>query len=386
MPVWHEVTRKLREDGKIQLVGLIQEQHPDRCKLFMQWKQMDWPVLVDPLNLSEVSVVPMALLIDEHGVVREVLRTPHSAVEKLTAQFDTPPPPDAQPGTTRDEPASTLTRVSNALLFSDKPRFEDAIQLLDESIRKNSQDGALHFARGVAYRMRYDSPLRREGDFAEAVSGWQRALDLNPNQYIWRRRIQQYGPRLDKPYPFYDWVEQARRDIASRGETPVPLNVDPAGAELAGPAKEIARAATQPTEPDPKGRITRDTTPLASAEITVVPPLVRPGQAVRVHVVFRPNPRANGHWNNEGDPFVVWINPPAGWTISERRLTCPSLPKPISEEVRKVEFEVQAPTDASPGIVRMSGYALYGVCKTDEGTCLYRRSDWAISIEVAASR
>lgn len=384
MPVWHEATRKLREEGKIQLVGLIQEQHPDRCKLFMQWKQMDWPVLIDPLNLVEVGVVPLALLIDEQGVVREVLRNPQSALEKLTAQFDSPPPPATQPKATQGEQTSTLTRVSNALLFARKPRFEDAIHLLDESIRENSQDGALHFARGVAYRMRYDSPQRREGDFAEAVSGWQRALDLNPNQYIWRRRIQQYGPRLDKPYPFYDWVEQARHDIVSRGETPVPLSVDPAGAELAGPAKEIARAATQPAEPDPQGRITRDTTPLASAEITVVPPRIRPGQSARVHVVFRPNPRADGHWNNEGDPFVVWINPPVGWTISERRLTCPSLPKPISEEVRKVEFEVQAPTDASPGIVRMSGYALYGVCEAASGKCLYRRAD--LTVELALSQ
>ena len=64
MPVWHDATRKLRDEGRIQLVGLIQEQHPDRCKLFMQWKQMDWPVLVDPLNLLEVSAVPLALLID----------------------------------------------------------------------------------------------------------------------------------------------------------------------------------------------------------------------------------------------------------------------------------------------------------------------------------
>jgi hypothetical protein len=234
--------------------------------------------------------------------------------------------------------------------------------------------------------MRYDSPLRREGDFTVAVNEWQLALDRNPNQYIWRRRIQQYGPRQDKPYPFYDWVEQARREIRARGEKPVALTVDPSGAELAVPASDFAEEEPRLSEPDPEGRITRDTTPLVRGEITVVPPQVLPGQSVRVHIVLRPNPHERGHWNNEGDPLVVWINPPAGWTISQRRLTAPLPPQPISEETRKLEFELQAPRNAASGKLRFSGYALYGVCKGDEGTCLYRRSDMTIPIEVAGRR
>ena len=40
---------ELAKDGaikkdEVQLVGLIQEQHPERCALFMQWKQMDFPI------------------------------------------------------------------------------------------------------------------------------------------------------------------------------------------------------------------------------------------------------------------------------------------------------------------------------------------------------
>ena len=26
------------------MVGIIQEQHPDRARLFMQWKEMGWPI------------------------------------------------------------------------------------------------------------------------------------------------------------------------------------------------------------------------------------------------------------------------------------------------------------------------------------------------------
>ena len=68
--------------------------------------------------------------------------------------------------------------------------------------------------------MRYDSAHRREGDFQRAVEAWSRALEIDPNNYIFRRRIQQYGPRLSKPYPFYDWVSRARDEITARGETP----------------------------------------------------------------------------------------------------------------------------------------------------------------------
>ena len=63
MPVWHERTRELRETGRIRTVGIIQEQHPGRARLFMQWKGMDWPILVDSLDLLDVSVVPITVLI-----------------------------------------------------------------------------------------------------------------------------------------------------------------------------------------------------------------------------------------------------------------------------------------------------------------------------------
>ena len=76
MPVWHEATKKLQAEGKVKMLGIIQEQHPDRCRLFMQWKQMDWPVMVDSLNLLGVEVVPITLAIDEAGVIREKLRDP----------------------------------------------------------------------------------------------------------------------------------------------------------------------------------------------------------------------------------------------------------------------------------------------------------------------
>src|SRR5262249_27307617 len=154
---------------------------------------------------------------------------------------------------------------------------------------QEASDGAAHFRLGVAYRKRYDSDARQTGDFQRAVDEWKAALDLDPNQYIWRRRIQPYGPRLDKPYSFYDWVITARADRRKRGETPVPLAVEPGGAEFAQPSKAPEPSATEHEAPDPRGRVTRDTRKLIGVETAVVPPTKATGAAARVHVEFRPN-------------------------------------------------------------------------------------------------
>ena len=48
----------------------------------------------------------------------------------------------------------------------------------------------------------YESAVRRPGDFQAAVDAWGSAPALDPNQYIWRRRIEQYGPRLRQTLRF----------------------------------------------------------------------------------------------------------------------------------------------------------------------------------------
>ena len=70
MPVWHEKTAAWRKSGKLTVVGITQEQHAARCRLFAQWHGIDWPILWDPFNRTGSKVVPRFTLIDENGVVR----------------------------------------------------------------------------------------------------------------------------------------------------------------------------------------------------------------------------------------------------------------------------------------------------------------------------
>ncbi|MEE9217566.1 MAG: hypothetical protein V3U98_00710 [Acidobacteriota bacterium] len=404
VPGWHEKTRKWQQEGRLQVLGIIEEQHPERARLFMQWKRMDWPILVDSLNLLRVPYVPITLAIDEHGVIRldELGLEEVDRLEKefLDRTFELPAgaPPGSAPafgGTVRPD-LGALGRAASRLqsaaawreharalvLWGGTERHDEAIEAYHEAVRLEPGDDATRFRLGVAYRMRHDSERRQSHDFQSAVNAWSEALEIDPNNYIWRRRIQQYGPRLDKPYSFYDWVSEAREEIEARGETPVPLRVEPGGAELAYPAERFASEQGPSEAPDPQGHILRDKKGFIQVETVLVPPAIAPGGSARVHVIFRPNADVKAHWNNEVEDLVFWVDPPAGWRTDRRWLTVPRPQQVVSTETRRVEFELQVPADAAPGTVELSGYALYYVCEDVKGTCLYRRQDLSLQIAV----
>jgi hypothetical protein len=205
---------------------------------------------------------------------------------------------------------------------------------------------------------------------------------MDPNQYVWRRRIQQYGPRLDKPYPFYDWVPLARQEIQARGQTPAPLTVEPGGAEFAEPLKVFEPSKSSKRAPDPQGRVLRDQEKFILTDIAFVPPAIAPGDSIRVHVTFRPNAATKAHWNNEAEGLAFWIDAPEGWQASDRYLAVSNPPAAVSLEPRTVEFELKAPGDAQKQRVTVPAYALYYVCEDVNGTCLYRRQDVQFDVTI----
>jgi hypothetical protein len=385
VPGWHE---KLK--GRVQQLGITQEQHGDRCRLFMQWKQMDWPILVDSLNLLAVPRVPYTLLIDEHGIIRNTrpkdadvetfLKTEYPAPGKL-AEADTPPTGktlDAKLAALgKDAASAEQMRIADELfLWGGATRLDTCIDLYSKALASDDGNAIAHFRLGVAMRARHDGEHRQPDDFANAVKHWSRALELNPNQYIWRRRIQQYGPRLDKPYSFYDWINEARAEIKARGETPHPLGVEPSGAEFAKPSKEAGETADE-TEPDPEGKVLRDKDEFITVKAVVVPSTDAKQRAVRVHVTF--TTVGDNEWNNEGEQPVIWLNPPTGWTAGARMHKLENGEGANSGEARALEFEVTAPKDGGPG--KLTGYILFNACRKADGTCLYVRKDFEIAVK-----
>ncbi|MBI3837334.1 MAG: hypothetical protein HY288_05300 [Planctomycetia bacterium] len=116
-------------------------------------------------------------------------------------------------------------------------------------------------------------------------------------------------------------------------------------------------------------------------EAVVVPPRIKPGESVRVHLAMRTNKAADAHWNNENEPVKLWVAAPAGWTTDRRLQTAPLGDRPETNESRSIEFELKSPED-SRGTVRLSPYALYYVCEGINGTCLYLRQDIPIAVQV----
>ena len=392
MPGWHAATLDLQRQGKVRVLGLIEEQHPDRCRLFMQWKKMGWPVLVDSLDLVRIGVVPLTLAIDEHGVIRHVGLRPNQAdqLEEMFLDIDYPAPPEETAGPSRLPPeprtADDWRRAGDSrFLVGSQAEIDATLDAYRRAIELDPADGWSHFRRAVTFRARYDSSQPHADDFQQASLAWARALDIDPNNYIWRRRLQQYGPRLAKPYPFYDWVAKARGEIAARGEEPAPLRVEPSDSEIARPARSFERAEVAGPQPDRAGRIHRDEPPLIGVEWAAVPPRVAAGEALRIHFLLRPDAHRKAHWNNEVDELVLWIDPPAGWQ-AQRRLLQHSLPAaPLSTETRSLEVELIAPEDGDVGEAPMTAYALYYVCEDVTGTCLYRRQDVDLSLYLTSA-
>ena len=368
----------------------------------MQWKKMGWPIMVDQVNQLGMEAVPVTIGIDEHGIVRtDRLRL--DAADSLETDFvdctfDAPEPP--LPATPLDASAPDLDNLESTarasggdarawkrcgdglLLWAGSDRLDDAITAYRQAAELAPSDGAIRFALGVAYRQRYDSPGRRPDDFRGAVRSWKEALDLDPNQYIWRRRIQQYGPRLDKPYPFYDWVHVARDEIKVRGEEPHSLMVEPRGAEFADPQREFEVVIDGSAgEPDAEDRIERDDGRLIAVEAAAVPPVIAPGEAARVHVSFRPAD-TSVHWNNEAEDLELWVRGAQAWQVDRRSVSIPGEATAESTEERVLEVEVHAPQDATDGVVEVDAYALYYVCEDAGGTCLYRRQDIRVPVTV----
>ena len=139
-------------------------------------------------------------------------------------------------------------------------------------------------------------------------------------------------------------------------------------------------------EPDVGGRISRDERGFVDIESTVVPGSVEPGSAVRVHLAFRPDESIKAHWNNEVEDLTVWISPPPDWEVDDAYHSTPNPPTTLSRETRRIELELKSGDAVATGVVEVQGYALYDVCEDVKGTCLYRRQDFAIPLEVRPPR
>lgn len=350
------------------MVGIVQEQHPDRARLYQQWRRLGWPILVDALNVLDLKAVPIPMALDPSGKIRDTRLSLKELDLFLTTTFSTAARPTP--------PKATGDRARGDELFLDKKDLNGAIAAYAAALEQDPRDGRAHFRLGVAYRRRFEGPGRQAGDGQRAVEHWGRALAIDPNQYIWRRRLQQYGPLFDKPYDFYSWIERARKDIRARGEEPHPLTTEPRGSELALPRRAPSKAVTPPN-PDPEGRITVDDGRLSIAAIAT-PARVRPGQRVRVRVRLSLEPKQGAYWNNEAEGLILSIAAVPDGALAEGRFRFSPPEEAETREDRVMELEILVDAEAKPGPRKLAAYVLYDICEGKAGVCLRRRQDFVI--------
>lgn len=393
MPVWYETLKPFVDDGKLVIVGVVQEQHPDRARLFAQWKGITGPLLSDPVNYLHAKAVPVFVAVDENGYVRDTKPDLKTFVDDFVKKEFPGEPAFITPNT--DEPPNTrVTRrmseearnaaalVSHGealVLAGELAQVEEAIEVYGKAIEDDAKNAMAYFGLGVAYRMRYDSEKRLAPDFQASIDAWAKALSLAPNNYIYRRRLQQYGPALDRPYAFYDWVATARKEIKARGEEPLPLVSEPIGTELGG--KAAASAGGKHPQGDPKGKVTRDKKHLIALETAVVRSTEssQKGES-EVHLTLRPSIALGAHWNNESEPLRVWLKAPKGVKVAPVFLEWPNAEAATSDEIRTLSFAVTR-DEKSRKAVTIRGYALYNACEGAEGKCVFRRQDFQIKIK-----
>ena len=314
MPGWHRRTEELRTSGKLNVVGIVQEQHPARAQLFQQWQQMESPTMVDSLNLLGVTVVPIHLLVNRDGTIQARARDPDALVNfiELAGAAGTAPTatvPDRAAMRAAAKSASDFRHLGDAeFLYGD---LSTAIAAYEKATTLDATDARAHFRLGVAQLRRDATKARKPTDFGGSLTALTRALSLEPGNYIWRRRIQQYGPRLEKPYPFYDWVETAQQDLEKRGETPVALVAPLTDSERVHP-KGATEAKGERKHPDREGKLPRDESKFVTVESAFAPARISKETPVRLHLRLRPDARRDVHWNHEAGDLEVWLEAPAG--------------------------------------------------------------------------
>ncbi|MHC5063807.1 MAG: TlpA family protein disulfide reductase [Planctomycetota bacterium] len=372
MPGWYQ---QFKDVSDVQIVGLIQEQHPERCQLFMKWRQMDFPILVDALNRIGVHAVPLMWAIDEHGVVRKTQpRESWIKNEFISTEYEAP----SEEGEF-EEPSIGVEAYLDA-------EWSEAISAFKEEIDADESSATAWFRLGCSYRARHDSQDAMERDFQDAIAAWTKALNLYPANYIFRRRVEQYGPRLMKPYPFYTWVEEALKEVAEREGEPFLLSVSLEGSEIAEPegrgsaAKEAVSTAAQ--EPDPEAKIPADSGGLVAFSGVVAPMPVNAGQKARVYLRFEPSQMKAVTWDNEAGELEVWIKSADGLVLSQQSLLSGLGSEASSNELRSLELELAVDESADLGERKLEGYALYYVCEGEEGACVYMRQDFSLDFNI----
>jgi thiol-disulfide isomerase/thioredoxin len=397
LPVWYQKAKPLVAEGKLAVLAVAHEQHADRCRLFAQWKGIDWPILHDPLNLINVETLPLVVAVDEHGIVRSTDLQPDDLAKKfIQEEFERPdelpPPGPAELTDTRITRRVAKDSRSikgwrdhgDALVLAGAPvQINEAIDAYRQGLKqkKGDVDARTYFRLGVAHRLRHDRPEHQDGDFQAAVDAWRKAVELAPDNAVFAARLRQYAPTVGKPHAYFDWVETAVKEIITRGQTPIKLAVEPCATERGqstetSPNKEKPKAgdgAPASPQPDKDNLVEVEKTVVRSADEKAV-------GVVEVQLTFRPDPGRAVRWDDATGGLSARIEPQEGAKVAAASVKYAPLPDPVLENARTLSFDVQLPKRHGEAVA-MTVHAIYAVRQGESGPPSLLSRD--ISVKIA---
>ncbi len=387
---WLEKTKGAVADKKLVLVGVMLDHHRDRCRLFAQWKEIDAPLLHDPLNLAGIDQVPTVVGLDEAGIVRVVNPKP-TEIDKVLLVLKKKRPPKAARNAVETMPDPKYTRRMAAeardaggwrahgealVMCGDPDLIHEATEAYAQAVQLEPKDARAHFGLGVAYLARYEGAHRQPGDFQAAIDAWQAAWARDSKNEVCRSRILQYGLRHEKKAEMYGWIETARKEIQSRGQTATPLAVEPAEIECAKRLKRFR------VVEEPEGRALSgepDAANLVEFESVVVPALSKKrSNYAQILLIFRPN---QSRWSDAADEpgLAVRLEPPKGVTLSRRLVQSANGGSAAETGIRTLHVEARLPKQMKEPIL-IKGRAFYRLGDGGGGEGGWRTRDIEIKV------
>jgi hypothetical protein len=247
---WHRITKPLIDAEKLVVIGVAQEQSPERCRLLLQWLKIDWSVLHDPLNTFEVRKIPLAIAIDEHGYVQDPNASPSTFEAKFVNQtYPTPKTPAYYERDFMQEPKVTRRIVGETNLPEDWDQhgtssilswraawLGEGVAAFTSLTSKQPKSAAAYFRLGVAQLFRGTSKFSEDDDLEAAVKSLKKALALSPRNAVYAQRLAEAMGK-DKSSQA-EWIKIAKKEIKARGDKPVDLPKAGKPAPTSAPAKK----------------------------------------------------------------------------------------------------------------------------------------------------
>lgn len=395
VPRWYEALAPLVKSEKLVIVGVAHDVYAERARLFVQWKGIDGPILHDPVNHVRLSRLPRFVAIDENGYVRDTAPELKSFSSRFVNRKFPGAPAPIPPNTeeppllvvTRREAiqahmAPEETRHGDALLIRNLPAMlGDAVKFYRRAIKNDPRSAQAHYGLGIALRRRFESEFRRAGDFRLFVAAWKKAAALAPDHQIYQGALAALAPPGNPRRCAYQWMEEARAQLAKRGETPVALSVPPLRTETCGPAAGEASNGDSPSAPKAKD----DEDHHVRIEAAVVRS-ADPGRPTvyELHLALCPDLDRDVRWSSDASLTYVTISSKGGVRARPARLA------PLSGKGDGAGVGGGAPLVLSTTVTidsggksgtRLVGAAVYQVRVGDDGAPVTLRQEFSAPIE-----